>query len=126
MAAGQEKQDIWGVAGLTAAVTGSLLFILIPVEYFNNAPPGDLSRCTFFLLGYGILSSILAFKFPRAGRSLLRSYYGFFMLSCIVFSVAAATDSRTVIAAGMVVIPILICGSLIAVLKRHPKSGSEL
>ena len=124
----QNKQDIWSIAALTAMVTGSLLLILIPVEFFNDGPPNDFAKSTFFLLGFGLLSSLLAFKLPLAGRSLLRGYYVFFILSCVVLSVAALRDTVSVVTAVLFLAPVFICAAIVRELRgrRNTENGSPL
>jgi Ca2+/Na+ antiporter len=121
----QEKKDIYGVAVFTAVVTGSLFLILIPVEYFNDGPPGTISKSAFFLLGFGLLSSLLSFKFPIAGRSLLRGYYVFFLLSCVVLSVSALRNTASVVAGGLLVAPILVCWSIVRELRSRRNADPE-
>jgi hypothetical protein len=82
--------------------------ILLPVEYFNGSPPDDFSKVIFFLLSYGLLSSLLAFRYPLAGKSLLRSYYIFFILFCFILAVAAVR-AVNLVGFGMLLAPVIIC-----------------
>lgn len=97
----------------------------MPVEYFNDGPPDEFSKVVFFLLGYGLVSSLLAFKYPTVGKSLLRSYYVFFILGCVALSLAAV-GAANLVGFGLLFAPVMICWIMVRGLKGEERGDGEV